>query len=115
MQKLLQAGSNNPDKQYFLVPKKVHPFKLLLLSLAPSATLMYSGNSKPPAMGILVDDPRLREQRFVFSDRHDAGRKLGALIQSRPFSGDPLVMAIPAGVSLSGWRSHGRFMPRSAL
>ena len=58
---------------------------------------MYSGNSNPPFMGILIDDPRLRDQRFVFSDRHDAGRKLGALIQSRPFLKDPLVMAIPAG------------------
>jgi putative phosphoribosyl transferase len=58
---------------------------------------MYSGNSDAPSMGILIDDPRLREQRFVFSDRHDAGRKLGALIQSRPFLKDPLVMAIPAG------------------
>jgi putative phosphoribosyl transferase len=48
-------------------------------------------------MGILIDDPRLRNQRFVFSDRHDAGRKLGALIKSRPFLKDPLVMAIPAG------------------
>ena len=48
-------------------------------------------------MGTLIDDPRLRDQRFVFSDRHDAGRKLGALIQSRPFLRDPLVMAIPAG------------------
>jgi putative phosphoribosyl transferase len=48
-------------------------------------------------MGILIEDPRLRDQRFVFSDRHDAGRKLGALIQSRPFLEDPIVMAIPAG------------------
>ncbi|HZK30740.1 MAG TPA: phosphoribosyltransferase family protein [Methanoregula sp.] len=48
-------------------------------------------------MGILIDDPRLRDQRCVFSDRHDAGRKLGALIQSRPFLEDPFVMAIPAG------------------
>jgi putative phosphoribosyl transferase len=48
-------------------------------------------------MGILIDDPRLRDQRSVFSDRHDAGRKLGALIQSRPFLKDPFVMAIPAG------------------
>jgi predicted phosphoribosyltransferase len=48
-------------------------------------------------MGILIDDPRLRDQRFVFSDRHDAGMRLGALVQSRPFLKDPLVMAIPAG------------------
>lgn len=48
-------------------------------------------------MGIIIDNPRLREQRFVFSDRHDAGRKLGALIKSRPLLQDPVVMAIPAG------------------
>jgi len=48
-------------------------------------------------MGIIIDNPRLRDQRFVFSDRHDAGRKLGALIKSRPLLQDPVVMAIPAG------------------
>jgi predicted phosphoribosyltransferase len=48
-------------------------------------------------MGIIIDNPRLREQRFVFYDRHDAGRKLGALINSRPLLPDPVVMAIPAG------------------
>jgi predicted phosphoribosyltransferase len=48
-------------------------------------------------MGIIIDNPRLREQRFVFSDRHDAGRKLGALIKSRPLLQEPVVMAIPAG------------------
>jgi putative phosphoribosyl transferase len=48
-------------------------------------------------MGVLIDDPRLRDRRFVFSDRHDAGRKLGALIITRPWLKDPLVMAIPAG------------------
>ena len=48
-------------------------------------------------MGIIIDNLRLREQRFVFSDRHDAGRKLGALIKSRPLLQDPVVMAIPAG------------------
>ena len=48
-------------------------------------------------MGIIIDDPRLREQKYVFSDRHDAGRKLGALIKSRPLLQEPLVIAIPAG------------------
>ena len=48
-------------------------------------------------MGSLIDDPRLRDQRFVFSDRHDAGRKLATLIQSHPVLKEPLVLAIPAG------------------
>lgn len=48
-------------------------------------------------MGSIIDNPRLREQRFVFSDRHDAGRKLGAFIKSRPLLQEPVVMAIPAG------------------
>jgi len=48
-------------------------------------------------MGTITDDPSLREKRFVFSDRHDAGKKLGALIRSRPALVDPVVLAIPAG------------------
>lgn len=48
-------------------------------------------------MGRITDSPRLREQRFVFHDRHDAGRQLGALIRTIPNLGDPLVLAIPAG------------------
>lgn len=48
-------------------------------------------------MGSIIDDPRLRDKRFVFSDRHDAGKKLGALIKSRGLLQDPVVLAIPAG------------------
>ena len=48
-------------------------------------------------MGTITDDPALRERRFVFSDRHDAGQKLGALIRSGPALADPVVLAIPAG------------------
>jgi putative phosphoribosyl transferase len=48
-------------------------------------------------MGIIIDDPRLRDKRFVFSDRHDAGKKLGALIKSRGLLQEPVVIAIPAG------------------
>ena len=48
-------------------------------------------------MGIIIDNPLLRDKRFVFSDRYDAGRILGALIQSGPLVPEPLVMAIPAG------------------
>ncbi len=48
-------------------------------------------------MGSIIDDPRLRDKRFVFSDRHDAGKKLGALIKSRDLLQEPVVIAIPAG------------------
>ena len=48
-------------------------------------------------MGEIIDNPRLREQRFVFSDRHDAGKQLGAFIRTLPAIRDPLVLAIPAG------------------
>jgi len=48
-------------------------------------------------MGIIIDDPRLRERRFVFTDRHDAGRQLGDLIRTLPGVRDSLVFAISAG------------------
>jgi predicted phosphoribosyltransferase len=48
-------------------------------------------------MGEMIDDPRLRERTYVFSDRHDAGRRLGALIKTLNAIRDPLVLAIPAG------------------
>ena len=48
-------------------------------------------------MGDIIDVPRLRERRYVFSDRHDAGRQLGALVKTLPDIRDPLVLAIPAG------------------
>jgi len=48
-------------------------------------------------MGDIVDNPRLREQRFVFRDRHDAGRQLGEFLRALPVPGEPLVLAIPAG------------------
>jgi len=48
-------------------------------------------------MGDIVDNPHLRERSFVFSDRHDAGRQLGAFIKTLPAIRDPLVLAIPAG------------------
>ena len=47
-------------------------------------------------MGDITDNPRLREQRFVFKDRHDAGRQLGTLLKTLPIR-DPLVLAVPAG------------------
>jgi len=48
-------------------------------------------------MGDIIDNPRFRERRFVFFDRHDAGRQLGAFIKTLPGIRDPLVLAIPAG------------------
>ncbi|MCJ7741414.1 MAG: phosphoribosyltransferase [Methanoregula sp.] len=48
-------------------------------------------------MGDIFDNPRLRERKFVFSNRHDAGRQLGAFIKTFPAIRDPLVLAIPAG------------------
>jgi len=50
-----------------------------------------------PHMGIIIDNPRFRDKRFVFTDRHDAGKKLGELIRSRPLPQEPVVMPIPAG------------------
>ncbi len=48
-------------------------------------------------MGDIIDNPHLREQRFVFSSRHDAGRQLGAFLKTLPAIQNPLVLAIPAG------------------
>jgi predicted phosphoribosyltransferase len=48
-------------------------------------------------MGEIIDNPRLREHRFVFSDRHDAGWQLGAFIRRQSAIYNPLVLAIPAG------------------
>lgn len=48
-------------------------------------------------MGEIIDNPRLRERRFVFSSRHDAGRQLGAFLKTLPRINNPNVLAIPAG------------------
>ncbi len=48
-------------------------------------------------MGEIIDDPRSGNEADVFSDRHDAGRRLGALIKTLPAIRNPLVLAIPAG------------------
>lgn len=48
-------------------------------------------------MGTVIDDPQLREKRFVFLDRHDAGRELGMFLRTHVTARDPLVLAIPAG------------------
>jgi putative phosphoribosyl transferase len=48
-------------------------------------------------MGEIIDNPRLREHRFAFGDRHDAGQQLGVFIKRLPAISNPLVLAIPAG------------------
>jgi len=48
-------------------------------------------------MGDIIENPRLREQRFVFSSRYDAGRQLGSFLKTLPALQNPLVLAIPAG------------------
>ncbi len=48
-------------------------------------------------MGDIIDNPRLRDRKFVFTDRHDAGRQLGTLVKTLPGISNPLVLAIPAG------------------
>jgi predicted phosphoribosyltransferase len=45
----------------------------------------------------IIDIPRLRERKYVFRDRHDAGRQLGLFLRTQPAIRDPLVLAIPAG------------------
>ena len=47
-------------------------------------------------MGEILDDPRLRDREYVFSDRHDAGRILGQFLKGLALP-RPLVLAIPAG------------------
>lgn len=53
--------------------------------------------SRTPHMGDIIDNPLLQERKFVFSDRHDAGRQLGVFIKTLPAIRNPLVLAIPAG------------------
>jgi len=48
-------------------------------------------------MGDVIDKSLLRDKRFVFTDRHDAGRQLGELVRTVPGIRDPVVVAIPAG------------------
>jgi len=48
-------------------------------------------------MGEIRDDPRLRDREYVFSDRHDAGRRLGEFLRGLSAIPRPVVLAIPAG------------------
>lgn len=47
-------------------------------------------------MGRLIEDPELREKRFVFEDRQDAGRCLAAFLEHYRGT-DALLLAVPSG------------------
>lgn len=47
--------------------------------------------------GRVWEDPDLREERYIFSDRQDAGSRLGAFLRDTIAPRDPVVCAIPAG------------------
>ena len=47
-------------------------------------------------MGRLIEDPDLRDKRFVFEDRRDAGRRLAAILE--PYRGtNVFLLAVPSG------------------
>jgi putative phosphoribosyl transferase len=48
-------------------------------------------------MGDILDNPALRERKFVFFDRKDAGKMLGNFISTHLKYPDRVVVAIPAG------------------
>ena len=48
-------------------------------------------------MGEVIDLPELRDRTYVFEDRHDAGRRLAALVRTVPRIRCDRVLAIPAG------------------
>jgi putative phosphoribosyl transferase len=70
---------------------------MMFFVFAESRNLYAPEVPEHPLMGDITDNSRLREQRFVFVDRHDAGRQLGARLKTLPAIHDPLVLAIPAG------------------
>ncbi|WML67354.1 MAG: hypothetical protein METHP_00872 [Methanoregula sp. SKADARSKE-2] len=66
-------------------------------------------------MGTIIDDPRLRERRSVFTDRHNAGRQLGDLVRTdgtNTFPIDPRIYGKDGG-ELSE-NDHLRDMLKSA-
>ncbi|NJD55261.1 MAG: phosphoribosyltransferase [Nitrospirae bacterium] len=48
-------------------------------------------------MGELIEDPDLRDRRFVFEDRQDAGRRLAAFLGHYRGSTNALLFAVPSG------------------
>jgi predicted phosphoribosyltransferase len=47
-------------------------------------------------MGRLIEDPDLRDKRFVYEDRQDAGRRLAAFLKHYRGT-DALLLAVPSG------------------
>jgi predicted phosphoribosyltransferase len=78
-------------------PKEPGFFQSSFFCSAASRNLNVPEAPEQSLMGDVTDNPTLRERRFVFEDRHDAGRQLGALLQTLPAIRNPLVLAIPAG------------------
>lgn len=91
--KIPRAWRNHGEAHYSL-----HPFFPLVSALCRIIKKFISWCFiQEPDMGDIIDDSRLREHRYVFRDRHDAGRQLGAFIRTLHGVNNPLVLAIPAG------------------
>jgi predicted phosphoribosyltransferase len=49
------------------------------------------------SMSDILENPLLHNRKYVFSDRHDAGKQLGVLVRTLPSVRGSVVLAIPAG------------------
>jgi predicted phosphoribosyltransferase len=49
------------------------------------------------SMSGILENPLLHNRKYVFSDRHDAGKQLGVLVKTLPSVHGSVVLAIPAG------------------
>lgn len=77
--------------------KKAYKKILKLAILAESPQPLSVIESRASLMGDIIDVSHLRERKYVFSDRHDAGRKLGEFLKTLRDIPEPIVLAIPAG------------------
>jgi len=67
------------------------PVRWVRYSQARHGELGYNKN-----MGRLIEDPDLRDKRFVFENRRDAGRRLASMLS--PYrGGNVLLLAVPSG------------------
>lgn len=66
-------------------------------------------------MGRLIEDPDLRDKRFVFEDRQDAGRRLASILE--PYCGaNVLLFAVPSGgVPIAAEIARARALPLDLL